>query len=40
MQLEGALIGQIWDNLNIKINNDSNRLLPIEQDGTHDFILI
>lgn len=25
-QLEGALTGQSWDNLNIKIDNDSNKL--------------
>ena len=30
-QFEGAPIGQIWNNLSVKINIDRNSLQPIEQ---------
>lgn len=29
-QLKGAPIGRIWDKVNVKINEDSDRLQPIE----------
>lgn len=31
---EGAPTGQIWDDLSIKINNDSKDLEPIQKEAT------
>lgn len=38
-QLEGALTGQIWDNLSHKTNNCNNGL-PTEQKGILESVLM